>query len=275
MLEDSDKFYEEMHKRPRLFIRPKKTADKENVEPVVERRRSTGELPIPEVPQTGSASNVSSEELIKFVVQYDLSAAKSDEIEPKEKKRWTMPVFATGGGGEPTTEHKRPGDKQEEVVVEDEDLFTDTSLERKGFRFRKKKTHQPVEPHSETVTYIVQGDQPGAYVKVEPRIEAEEEGELKASPFGSIEFPKWKLFERKQKTPSEDGETSSQKSDSRKWVPHIQIRSKYAKFGKQCAKGDTVVYGGTDATLPEDTSVHEILPNNINSIITLATICGL
>jgi len=257
VLEDSDKFYEEIHKRPKLFIRPKKKTDKENIEPVVERRRSTGELPESQVPQTGSAANVSSEELVKFVVQYDLGAAKLDEQLPQEKKRWTMPLFAAGK----SAETPNVGDKQEEVVVEEEDLFTDTSLERKGFRFGKKKTSQPVAPHSETVTFIVHGDQPGEYVKVEPRMEVDEsdvDTDAKASFQGSLEFPKWKLFERKQKTPSDDGETSSLKASGRKWIPNIRLRSKYAKLGKLCAKGDTVAYHNTDATLPEDTNVHEI-----------------
>ena len=268
VLEDSDKFYEEIHKRPRLFLRAKKKpADKENVEPVVERRRSTGELPEAkvEVQQTGSAANVSSEELVKFVVQYDLASPVLDENVPKGKKRWTMPTFGRGDetadvSAEPTAEKKRKtGDKQDEVVVEDEDLFTDTSLKRKGFPFQKKKADQSVEPQSETVTFIVHGDQPGAYVKVEPRVEVDEDGdqniEAKTGLHGSLEFPKFKLFERKQKTSSsEDGETSSLKSDSKKWIPHIRLRSKYAKFGKLSAKGDTVTYHSTDGSLPTDVS---------------------
>ena len=273
VLEDSDKFYEEAQKRPKLFLREKKKADKENVEPVVERRRSTGEVPVVSAvsPQTESAANASSEELLRFVVEYDLPASKLDENVPKGKKRWTMPIFTTGKkdetadvGGEPAADKKRKtGEKQEEVVVEEEDLFTDTSPERKGFGFLKMKPGQAVEPQIETVTYIVRGPPPGSYVKVEPSMEADEGGDLstnaKAGLHGSIEFPKLKMFERKQKTPSsEDGEASLQKTDDRKFIPHMQLRSKYAKFGKLCAKGDVVSYHSTFATLPEEMSGREI-----------------
>ena len=273
VLEDSDKFYEEVYKRPRLFIRGKKKEDKENVEPVVERRRSTGEVVVPafQAPQAASAPSGSSEELVKFVVEYDIAASKLDETVPEGKKRWTMPIFTTGkrdegpdAGGETTAEKKRKaGDKQEEVVVEDEGLYTDTSLERKGFRFRKKKADQPTEQESETVTFIVHGEQPGAYVKVEPRMEVEEGGDVstdaKTGLHGSIEFPKFKLFERKQKTSSsEDGETPSPKTGGRKWIPNIHLRPKYAKFGKLSAKGDSVNYHSTFAALHKDTSPQEI-----------------
>ena len=269
VIEDSDKFYEEIHKRPKLFIREKDKPDKENIEPVVERRRSTGEVPVFHAAQSAAPSNISSEELLRFVVEYDLAGSKLDEKTPEGRKRWTMPISLTGKSdetpdvsGEATEEKKRrPGDKQEEVVVEDEDLFTDTSLERKGFRFRKKKAGPMDEPQSETVTFIVHRDQPGSYVKVEPQMEVEEGGlntDEKSGVHGSIEFPKWKLFERKQKTPStENVKTSSPKIDAKKLIPHMHIRSKYAKFGKLCAKGDTVTYHSAEATLPKDTSVHE------------------
>jgi len=163
-----------------------------------------------------------------------------------------LPIFTTGKsdetpdvGGDPTAEKKRrTGDKQEEVVVEDEGLFTDTSLERKGFRFRKKNADQPAEPQSETVTFIVHEDQPGSYIKVEPQMEVEGgdvSTDAKTGLHGSIEFPKLKLFERKQKTSSsEDGE-SSPKTGGRKWIPHVvHPRSKYPKFGK-CLKKEILL----------------------------------
>jgi hypothetical protein len=226
VLEDTDTFYEEYDlKRPRLVIGGrKKKAGKENAIPEPERRRSTGELPSPIVtepsgPRAISVTNVSSDQQVTFVVNYDLPA-RAVRKSPKDRWSWTLPTFkASGKGSESpsvsessTAKEKKPKTgsvRQEEVVVEDTGLFTDSSSDKKkwGFRFKKPQLRaghtEGVEPTTETVTFIVQPDPGSSYVKVEPRQEEQDSpspmdnDETKDRPHSGIELPKFKLFDRK------------------------------------------------------------------------------